>query len=344
MPRLLQQIASYPELREAAIAVIDSISSSFLPVQDHLRAYRSKNRNKYPDEPILKRGALNNIPFPVCNNDYKYDYEWAKYSCRNASMTQIHKHACTCHKLPQGKYHCRMCFPKECNDQGTKFMHLKHVIDDQSKENNKIGRLQENNDPIPKWVRMPISNIGKNLSDPIPSKDLRYIIIETNRPTITHIDELRLTKKELISEISNINVINNIPIIEDKNLNDILLSGISLSDEEFNSANFMHNGSIIYKGDINLRRNENDMIVPHSRHINALFGCNNAFYILGNDENARIVVFYVCKYIAKDGVKVASALTSLKIALTLQEKFQKQIVELNIEDKNAKKLLKLRQK
>ena len=335
MPRLIQQIASYPELREAAIAVIDSISCSDLPIHDHLRAYRSNHRRDYPEEPILKRGALNNMPFPVCNSNYQYDSNWEKYSTSNASMSQIHKHACTCHKIPQGKYHCRMCFPKECNEKGTTFMYLKHVVDNGDMEANKIGYLQEDTEPIPHWTRMPIHEIGKNYKDPLPSKDDRYIIIETNRPTITHFDELLLLRTQFLEVIVHTdNII--IPILDIELINDIISVGENISDEEFNSKKLRYKGSIIYKGDIKLRRNENDMIVPHSKPINAIFGCNNALYVLGNDENARIVVFYVCKYIAKDGVKVASALTSLKIALTLQAKFQREIVEVKIKDKSNK--------
>ena len=115
-----------------------------------------------------------------------------------------------------------------------------------------------------------------------------------------------------------------------------------MTDEDFNNQQYTYKGSIIYKGDIKLYKNANEWVVSYSKTINALFGCNNAIYILGNEESAKVAVFYVCKYIAKDGVKIASALSALKIAMTLHQRFAKNIVEVDIkENNNSKKKIQM---
>lgn len=244
--------------------------------------------------------------------------------------TQCHTHSVTCRKGKTGIRHCRMSFPQACVDFPTGFRQLT------KKEDGKVVLQMRIDSP-------PIE--PKTAQGILWFEDPRKLVLECIRPS------------EALKKSNDVNIY--FPARHNtKETGRLFEDTTELSSQIFSQSQRegltmtqpIENPSIIERAlnclkyfDPRSDRNiigSNSNVVPYNQTMLALLRCNTAMLPIGGCQQARVVIFYVAKYITKPAVSPTTILPLLKLSYKdVMETFPSVADDTGTTERTAKHLL-----
>jgi hypothetical protein len=282
-PWVLEEIAEHDELSRTAGKVIDSmVKCSITPVEHCF----IKARKRGDPAPVVIRGATQKCPDP------RNTYEFCPYCNNIVGSVNMHAHKATCCKPPRGCERCRLCYDRAITTNGThpQLLETNVVAGTAPNVSSKIV-VSAAEGAIPPRNKMRTTDIGADMTQPLPARDERIMVWEVKRPGVKNITD---------PELRN--------IVHD---DDIIYS----YEELRNILNDDDDVMISFNSEYTLPFDCNGAVVDYNPLLSSIMGCNTAIYMLGTEEQARVIMHYMMKYIVKDGVQLAAVLTAAKMAI-----------------------------
>ena len=315
-PRLLEGVASYPELCKEVSNALDQMYTAQLPREVHTTHLLEKEMRK---KRLLERHVPSALRLPPSQLSKE---DWKKTTQQNILTLRHHRHTFTCYEPPKGAHGCRGCFP--CGDSdGTKPVQLECQFD--------VTR-----DAV---VACPKSSIDvrrdtnlRNLEvEPIPVPDERCIVWEVNRPELASLptppEDLAETGNEQTWYIDEFERAMS-PLTTTGNKILQWLPGLDVSQirqlYEFVSKELPgRNGWIVESSDV----------------LTNVLGSNTAAYLLGNTSQSNSSVFYVAPYMCKNKASLEACLTVFIRAYEHVKKFPSVADDSGTSERTAKHIV-----
>jgi hypothetical protein len=284
-PLILQNVAAYPLLVAHIASILDDMFLAHMPAEQHVNGL-VRRLNAQPATRAAFEVPLNSSINTTCAQFWDRVYQ-------SMDTFQIHSHRETCHN---GGPSCRMAKPSGLVSF-TGAVELEIVEDE---EDNSISY-----EILPSITEEDHVN-GHNrnrLTHPLPKEDARCIAWELKRPLI---------------DISFLFSDRQIPadILRDLHLNNV----ISLDNYFANADRSLINYELPPLTDQQIGKlarallKRNGSVVDVNATATSVLNCNTAAYLLGGKQQAKSALFYLLKYLTKDGVQLANSLAVLHSA------------------------------
>ena len=222
---------------------------------------------------------------------------------QRAASNCMHDHKPTCHKLPQGKWHCRMGFEKALC-QHSHAVEIEYNDKKNTPDNlNDWKYISTHNVENPRQG-IPVSSapVDKNpdsydfYRDPIRRVDARIIYFDSKRPMLKKLtdDELAAIKAEIQAR--------------DKKKS---MMKMTIEKDSMDKIS-QHEIKIMKLVDSWERRN--GLVVPHNDCYLGLIPGNQCIYFLGSMVQSQMVSHYLSSYLSKDKVEPSAILPIISSA------------------------------